>query len=190
MTDKADAQELKPCRLRDALAQLIEDSEGVAGLHHNGDVAPWESLLEGGEYEAWLRVFDERCPNRQPCEECGEKDLIIHGIEEGCAEWEDMAKRLEWERDQAREECKAKAAEIERYRKYVGLEMTPEEIASMGMTVIRQTNDQLREQVRVLREAILSVCCDPEGKACMHGSDGDRAVIDEALTATEETDNV
>jgi len=46
---------------REALARLIFDikalaaeSEGVAGLHQNGDVAPWSDLLEGGEFSPWL----------------------------------------------------------------------------------------------------------------------------------------
>ena len=33
---------------------LIADSEGVTGLHLNGDFAPWEELMEGGRYEDWL----------------------------------------------------------------------------------------------------------------------------------------
>ena len=45
--------------LKDALNQLQESSEGVAGLHLNGDVAPWDELREGGRFEEWLMVFDE-----------------------------------------------------------------------------------------------------------------------------------
>lgn len=30
---------------------LIDESEGVAGLHLNGDVADWGSLVEGGRFE-------------------------------------------------------------------------------------------------------------------------------------------
>ena len=37
---------------------LIGNSEGVAGLHMNGNVAPWGSLTEGGEFGAWLGSFD------------------------------------------------------------------------------------------------------------------------------------
>ena len=37
-----------------AVRNLINNSEGVAGLHLNGDVAPWDELLKGGEYEGWL----------------------------------------------------------------------------------------------------------------------------------------
>jgi hypothetical protein len=33
---------------------LVASSEGVAGLHMNGQVADWESLLDGGEFGAWL----------------------------------------------------------------------------------------------------------------------------------------
>lgn len=40
-----------------AVQALIDDSYGVTGLHLNGDVAPWDSLLEGGYFEDWLRDF-------------------------------------------------------------------------------------------------------------------------------------
>ncbi len=40
--------------LRRAIISLADQSEGVAGLHLNGDIAPWESLFPGGEYEDWL----------------------------------------------------------------------------------------------------------------------------------------
>lgn len=33
---------------------LIAESAGVCGLHLNGDDAPWQELLAGGEYEGWL----------------------------------------------------------------------------------------------------------------------------------------
>jgi predicted Rdx family selenoprotein len=33
---------------------LIAESEGVYGLHGNGDLAPWDELTEGGPYEEWL----------------------------------------------------------------------------------------------------------------------------------------
>ena len=37
---------------------LVANSEGVAGLHLNGTVADWESLLEGGEFCAWLQSLE------------------------------------------------------------------------------------------------------------------------------------
>lgn len=40
-----------------AVAELISESTSVAGLHLNGDVAPWPTLLEGGEFEGWLLDF-------------------------------------------------------------------------------------------------------------------------------------
>lgn len=47
-------------RLREALGNvmgaiksLCDESHGVAGLHLNGDVAPWGELLEGGRFEEW-----------------------------------------------------------------------------------------------------------------------------------------
>lgn len=36
---------------------LRESSEGVAGFHRNGDLAPWEELSESGRYP-WLSSFD------------------------------------------------------------------------------------------------------------------------------------
>lgn len=45
----------------DALARsiegLIDESQGVYGLHLNGDVAPWSDLTEGGRYEEWLNAL-------------------------------------------------------------------------------------------------------------------------------------
>ena len=42
-----------------AVLHLIENSQGVAGLHLNGDVAPWDELRDGGQFEAWLYEFDK-----------------------------------------------------------------------------------------------------------------------------------
>lgn len=42
-----------------AVADLINESYGVAGLHQNGDVASWEELRTGGNHEDWLVEFDE-----------------------------------------------------------------------------------------------------------------------------------
>ena len=42
-----------------AVLDLINNSYGVAGLHFNGNVAPWDSLLEGGEFEEWLKDFSK-----------------------------------------------------------------------------------------------------------------------------------
>lgn len=42
-----------------AVKDLIDNSYGVVGLHLNGDPAPWESLLEGGQFEDWLKDFSE-----------------------------------------------------------------------------------------------------------------------------------
>jgi hypothetical protein len=45
--------------LLDDLDALVDNSEGVAGLHLNGDIASWESLREGGRFETWLMRMDE-----------------------------------------------------------------------------------------------------------------------------------
>lgn len=54
-------------RLREALANLVHEiddlvseSEGVAGLHLNGDVAEWDDLLPGGPYERLSSLNDAR----------------------------------------------------------------------------------------------------------------------------------
>jgi hypothetical protein len=39
------------------LDDLRESSEGVAGFHRNGDLAPWDELSESGRYP-WLSSFD------------------------------------------------------------------------------------------------------------------------------------
>lgn len=38
---------------------LVSDSYGVVGLHLNGDVAPWDELLQGGRYEEWLAALED-----------------------------------------------------------------------------------------------------------------------------------
>lgn len=43
--------------LKDALFGLVGSSDGVYGLHLNGDPCPWEDLLEGGCLEEWLLPF-------------------------------------------------------------------------------------------------------------------------------------
>ena len=52
-------EEVRVLRLGlDAVAELIDESQGVTGLHRNGDIAPWAELRTGGRYEAWLADFD------------------------------------------------------------------------------------------------------------------------------------
>lgn len=42
-----------------AVISLMDSSDGVSGLHLNGDVATWGELCRGGEYEAWLGAFSD-----------------------------------------------------------------------------------------------------------------------------------
>lgn len=37
---------------------LIAESDGVYGLHLNGDPCPWDHILEGGYMEEWLANFE------------------------------------------------------------------------------------------------------------------------------------
>lgn len=41
-------------RLLHDISDLMANSEGVTGLHKNGDVAPWSDLDEDGHYNPWL----------------------------------------------------------------------------------------------------------------------------------------
>ncbi|MGZ5077009.1 MAG: hypothetical protein ACXV9R_10335 [Methylobacter sp.] len=41
----------------DAVESLINNSQGVCGLHLNGDIAPWDELRSGGQFN-WLSDFD------------------------------------------------------------------------------------------------------------------------------------
>jgi hypothetical protein len=38
------------------IENLMSESEGVSGLHRNGDIAPWCELEEGGQFErfSWI----------------------------------------------------------------------------------------------------------------------------------------
>ena len=49
-----------------AVVDLINESEGVIGLHQNGDVASWDSLQTGGAFEDWLVDFDDAVDNIRP----------------------------------------------------------------------------------------------------------------------------
>ncbi len=41
-----------------AVEDLIDNSDGVIGLHLNGDTAPWDELRTGGRFQEWLQLFD------------------------------------------------------------------------------------------------------------------------------------
>jgi len=42
-----------------AVETLMANSTGVAGLHLNGDIAPWDELRTGGRFEEWLEGLDD-----------------------------------------------------------------------------------------------------------------------------------
>lgn len=41
------------------LKELFEHSDGVTGLHLNGDIAEWSDLTRGGYMEEWLGSYDD-----------------------------------------------------------------------------------------------------------------------------------
>ena len=41
-----------------AVRDLINESNGVDGLHKNGEICPWHDLEEGGTFEEWLLDFN------------------------------------------------------------------------------------------------------------------------------------
>jgi hypothetical protein len=51
------AAESDAAAMRKAFDDLVAESDGVAGLHLNGEVVPWADLCAGGRYEAWCGVF-------------------------------------------------------------------------------------------------------------------------------------
>lgn len=64
-TERADRAEAQRDQLLSALIGLVDDiqglmeeSDGVAGLHRNGDLAPWSELEAGGEYERLSHLPD------------------------------------------------------------------------------------------------------------------------------------
>jgi hypothetical protein len=66
---RAEAAEAECARLREALAavaSLIDESDGVAGLHRNGDIATWGELRTGGRFEEWLAPFDAALTHQDP----------------------------------------------------------------------------------------------------------------------------
>lgn len=48
------------CSLYSSITTLMEESEGVAGLHKNGDIATWAELDTGGQFENWLGPYLQR----------------------------------------------------------------------------------------------------------------------------------
>lgn len=42
--------------LVEEIAGLIDESDGVYGLHLNGDVSPWGELVQGGRFERLLHI--------------------------------------------------------------------------------------------------------------------------------------
>jgi hypothetical protein len=59
IVDERDQLKAQINGMKEAIDDLVRSSEGVAGLHQNGDVAPWDELLTGGRFDEWLRVFDD-----------------------------------------------------------------------------------------------------------------------------------
>lgn len=62
LANELDKRDKEIHRLRLAMkdiAILIDNSQGVAGLHLNGDVAKWSDLLIGGRFEEWLSFWQE-----------------------------------------------------------------------------------------------------------------------------------
>lgn len=55
--ERANTAESRLNAVVNSISDLINDSQGVAGLHLNGDIAPWESLLRGGFSSNGLAVI-------------------------------------------------------------------------------------------------------------------------------------
>ena len=46
-------------RAVNSMAELMDKSVGVAGLHRNGDLATWAELRRGGRFDGWLSDVDD-----------------------------------------------------------------------------------------------------------------------------------
>lgn len=60
MEQQRDALAAHVDNVHSSINDLISESQGVAGLHKNGDIAEWESLLEGGHFEGWLLCLSDK----------------------------------------------------------------------------------------------------------------------------------
>lgn len=58
-THRAEQAEADAAGMREAFRALVSESQGVYGLHRNGDNAPWEELCTGGQFEEWCKAFDD-----------------------------------------------------------------------------------------------------------------------------------
>lgn len=74
LTAERDALSTNLDELVAAVNGLIDDSEGVYGLHLNGDPAPWDDLTLGGRYQEWLLPLAaaEHCLSVVPAEHANE----------------------------------------------------------------------------------------------------------------------
>lgn len=43
----------------EAIDDLIDESDGVYGLHRNGDVSPWDEINSGGRFGEWLDPVEQ-----------------------------------------------------------------------------------------------------------------------------------
>lgn len=41
------------------ISDLATSSDGVCGLHQNGEIAGWQSLFSGGRFEEWLMSIND-----------------------------------------------------------------------------------------------------------------------------------
>lgn len=60
---------------------LLDHSEGVAGLHQNGDVASWGDLLKGGCCEGWLIGYSEALQELGRWEEIRFRQIVQEFVE-------------------------------------------------------------------------------------------------------------
>lgn len=62
LANELDKRDREIERLKMALeevATLIDNSQGVVGLHMKGNIAMRDDLLLGGRYEEWLGFYDQ-----------------------------------------------------------------------------------------------------------------------------------
>ena len=60
--EKAEAENTKLQAKNTQVCDLISESQGIAGLHLNGDIATWEELMHSFDFHTWLDTYAEDFP--------------------------------------------------------------------------------------------------------------------------------
>jgi hypothetical protein len=97
--------------LHRSINDLIGESDGVAGLHLNGEIATWGELLEGGRFEGWLLALGVKpdttsLARRDALKQAEALERVIRVMRQPCTDvcyWQDIQAMADELRRQAEE---------------------------------------------------------------------------------------